>query len=105
MKGKDLLNLDDDQLKGDLQMKLGDRKRLTNYIQYLTSLNKTKKAEQKKKTPKRRGSINLSSSKSKLKQTILSVQQRISEAENEDEAVKEETEKLKKINLHKNYDT
>lgn len=68
-------------------MKLGDRKKLMNYIEYLVSLDKIKKAPKKKKKVKRRGSFTLSN-RDKLQQTLLSVESRISEAENEDETWK-----------------
>lgn len=91
-------------------MKLGDRKKLMNYIEYLVSLDKLKKVPKKKKKMKRRGSFTVSQ-RDKLQQTLLSVESRISEAENEDETWKEESEKssinkskLKK-NLHKGFDT
>ena len=35
IKGKDLLTLKDSEMRDDLKMKLGDRKRLINYIRYL----------------------------------------------------------------------
>lgn len=45
-------------MKDDLKMKLGDRKRLINYIDYLSSLDKPKKNIDKKnyKRGSRRGS-------------------------------------------------
>ena len=59
IKGKDLVALEEDEMKQDLKMKLGDRKRLMNYIEYLHGLNKPKKNFQKKnsKNFKKRGSL------------------------------------------------
>lgn len=51
-------------MKSDLQMKLGDRKILINYIYYLNSLNKSKKKEGlKDKKMNRRGSLSIKKKK------------------------------------------
>lgn len=55
IKGKDLLSLEEDEMKGDLRMKLGDRKRLQNYVSYISSLDKKKK--EKKRVVKQRRSL------------------------------------------------
>ena len=57
IKGKDLLDLDEEEMKSDLGMKLGDRKKLKNYIGYISSLDKKNKTK-KLPTKNRRGSFN-----------------------------------------------
>lgn len=57
IKGKDLVSLDESEMKVDLKMKLGDRKRLMNYITYISSLHKPKKSVVKKNVKKRGSSF------------------------------------------------
>lgn len=61
-------------MKQDLKMKLGDRKILLNYIEYLNSINKSKKknskSQNKKIMPKRRGSLSVKKKKESLLNSI-----------------------------------
>ena len=59
IKGKDLISLEESEMKEDLKMKLGDRKRLMNYIEHISSLHKKMKNLPKKsvKNIKYRGSF------------------------------------------------
>lgn len=61
-------------MKQDLKMKLGDRKILLNYIEYLNSINKSKKknskSENKKIISKRRGSLSVKKKKESLLNSI-----------------------------------
>lgn len=53
IKGKDLMTLCDQELREDLKMKMGDRKRLLNYIFFLNEIEGTKKHSILGKSPKK----------------------------------------------------
>jgi hypothetical protein len=61
-------------MKDDLKMKLGDRKVLKSYVDYIGSLNKTKKKDSKKNDEKnikqRRGSLSVQKKKESLLNSI-----------------------------------
>lgn len=50
-------------MKQDLKMKLGDRKILMSYIEYLNNLTKSKKKDSKSQKKKRRGSLSIKKKK------------------------------------------
>lgn len=75
-------------MKQDLQMKLGDRKILLNYIEYLNCLNKSKKKdglkEKKKQIPQRRSSLSIKKKKESLLSSITqSIEHEIIEEDDE----------------------
>lgn len=45
IKGKDLITLKESELKEDLKLKIGDRKRFMNYVKYLSDLHGINKEE------------------------------------------------------------
>lgn len=62
-------------MKDDLKMKLGDRKVLKSYVDYIGSLNKSKKKDSKKNDEKknikqRRGSLSVQKKKESLLNSI-----------------------------------
>ena len=71
-------------MRDDLKMKLGDRKRLTNYIKYLANIYKEKKKESKKKTLKQNNPLSKSRKNKNLYQKLNSVENPIIEQDDED---------------------
>ena len=92
IKGKDMATLSDQELREDLRMKMGDRKRLLNYINFLNELENHKQGNSKllNKTPKKSKAHNYKlRSNKELKKVLKSVknhpvfQQRIEEEESD----------------------
>lgn len=72
IKGKDLISLNEKELKEDLKMKMGDRKRFLNYIIFLTELESKPGKHMQKKSYKQKLSYKLSSA-SKMKKVLNNV--------------------------------
>jgi len=67
IKGKDLATLNEQELKEDLGLKMGDRKRFLNYIIFLTETDTTSDKKEKKRRkdqPHRKNSLKFGSSRS-----------------------------------------
>lgn len=75
IKGKDLITLTESQLKDDLHMKMGDRKRLLNYLTFLVQLEMNHGEVRKKQSDKQKKYMNFHS-RAPLKKKMPNVKSR-----------------------------